>query len=231
MKFASLFNTLIKLLIGSHLLVCKIAAFNTLWGSTGLIQVPTTTITRANETSASSYLSFGGGDTYLGLNFNMAFSDHLELALADTVGWDERAGSSTLLSLKYVPMDNLAVGGMFDTNSQFQHSVYAVIGSPKNSVYLGLGANFGNGDASKAVIGNYSKRDSKMETLFFMAGAKWDLSKFYPSLESMIEYNGDAMSLGVGVTPETNWDVKVNYVGAGDLLPDNQVIISVGTKF
>ena len=143
MKFVYLLNTLLKLLLGSHLLVCKIAAFNTLWGSTGLIQVPTTTITRANETSASSYLSFGGGDTYLGLNFNMAFSDHLELALADTVGWDERAGSSTLLSLKYAPMDNLAVGGMFDTNSQFQHSVYAVMGSPKNSVYLGLGAIFG----------------------------------------------------------------------------------------
>ena len=231
MRFFSLCKNASKLLLGSHLLICRVAAFNTLWGSTGLIQVPTTTITRANETSASSYLSFGSGDTYLGLNFNMAFSDSLELALSDTVGWDERSGSSTLLSLKYVPMENLAIGGMFDTNSQFKHSAYAVIGSPKNSVYLGLGANFGNGDASKAVIGNYSKRDGKMETLFFMAGAKWDLSKFYPSLESMIEYNGDAMSLGVGITPENNWDLTLNYVGAGDLLPDNQIIISVGTKF
>ncbi len=209
----------------------SVEAHNTWWGPTGLIQVPTTTITRANETSVSSYASIGGGDSYFGWNFNMAFSDHLELSVADTTGWDQRPGSSTLLSMKYVPLENMAVGGLFDTNDNFQHTIYAMIGSPQNSVYLGLGANFGNGDASKAVLGNYSKRAEKMETLFVMAGARWDLSKYYPSLEGIIEYNGDTMSVGFGYIPETNWDVQLDYMSSGDLLPDNQLVLSVGTKF
>ena len=95
---------------------------NTWWGPTGLIQVPTTTMTRPNETSVSTYASIGSGDFFLGWNFNVAFSDHLELSVADTVGWDERSGSSTLLSMKYVPLENFAVGGLFDTNDNYQHT-------------------------------------------------------------------------------------------------------------
>ena len=209
----------------------SVEGHNTWWGPTGLIQVPTTTITRPNETSVSTYASIGGGDFYLGWNFNMAFSDHLELSVADTVGWDERSGSSTLLSMKFVPLENVAVGGLFDTNDNYQHTIYTMIGSPQNSVYLGLGLNFGNGDASKAVLGNYSKRSEDMETLFVMAGARWDLSKYCPSLEGIIEYNGDTMSLGFGYIPETNWDVQLDYMTSGDLLPDNQLVLSVGTKF
>ena len=212
-------------------LCISVEAHNTWWGPTGLIQVPTTTMTRPNETSLSSYASIGSGDFFLGWNFNMAFSDHLELSVADTVGWDERPGSSTLLSMKYVPLENFAVGGLFDTNDNYQHTIYAMLGSPQNSVYLGLGANFGNGDARKAVLGNYSKRSENMETLFVMAGARWDLSKFCPSLEGIMEYNGDTMSVGFSYIPETNWDLQLDYMTSGDLLPDDQLVLSVGTKF
>lgn len=230
MSLSDLKNVLLLILLSGSL-VGKVRSHNTMWGSTGLIQVPTTTIIRSNETSVSTYASIGGGDTYFGWNVNMAFSDHLELALSDTLGWDQRTGSSTLLSIKYVPLENIAVGGLLDTNNAFQHTAYAIIGSPKNSVYLGLGMNFGNGDANKAMLGNYSKRDQDMETLFIMAGARWDLSRIYPSLEGMVEYNGDTMGLGLGYTPKTNWDVQLDYLTAGDLLPDNQVVLSVGTRF
>jgi hypothetical protein len=206
-------------------------AHNTWYGSTGLIQVPTTSLVRSQETALSIFSSFGGEDPHFGWAASFAFSDRVELSLSDTAGWDKRRGSSTVFGLKYVPASTLAVGVLMDSNTDYQHTLYGILGSPENSVYLGLGANFGNGSAKKALLGNYSSVSQEMETFFFMAGARMDLSHYYPSLEAMLEFNGDTMSMGLGLIPKTNWDVQLDYMTSGDLMTEGRYVLSVGTRF
>jgi len=214
-----------------QLLLSDSIAHNTWWGPTGLIQMPTTNLVRPNETQASVFAGFGSGDSFMGTNVSFAFSDQIELSLADTTGLKSRQNSSTLFSLKYVPVTNLAFGLQFDSNDQFQNTAYSVLGSPENSVYMGLGVNFGNGGARKALLGNYSRATNDMETIFFMAGAKFDLSQWYPSLEGVLEYNGDTMSVGLGYIPKNNWDVQLDYTTSGDLVNNDQFVLSIGSRF
>jgi len=222
-RFLILFVALAGL---SHL-----GAHNTWYGSTGLIQVPTTSLVRSQETALSAYSSFGGEDPHFGWAASFAFSDRVELSLADTAGWDKRRGSSTLFGLKYVPASTLAVGVLMDSDTDYQHTIYGIMGSPENSVYLGVGSNFGNGSARKALLGNYSRVSQDMETLFFMAGARMDLSHYYPSLEAMLEFNGDTMAVGLGWIPKTNWDVQLDFMTSGDLFTEDRYVLSVGTRF
>jgi len=208
-----------------------IFSHNTWYGPTGLIQLPTPTILRSQEAAVGVYSSFGGGDNHFGWNGAFSFSDQLELSLSDTAGLGERSGSSTIFGLKYVPTPNIAVGLLMDSNSFFQHTAYGILGSPENSVYLGMGMNFGNGSAGKAVLGNYSRVKRDMEPVFFLAGARMDLSHYYPSLEAIVEFNGDTMSIGAGLIPETNWDIQLDYMTSGDLFTEERIVLSVGTRF
>jgi hypothetical protein len=218
---------LVFLMIGSGMAW----SHNTWYGPTGLIQIPTPTILRSQEAAASVYSTFGGGDNHFGWSGAFSFSDQVELSLSDTAGLRSRTGSSTIFGLKYVPTPNLAVGVLMDSNSRFQHTAYAVLGSPENSVYLGTGMNFGNGSARVALLGNYSRVKRDMETIFFLAGARMDLSRYYPSLEAVAEFNGDTMSLGLGLIPETNWDVQLDYMTSGDLFLEERFVLSLGTRF
>lgn len=221
-----------RLFITSFLVVVSInSAHNTWFGPTGLIHVPTPTVLRPQEAAVSIYSSMGGGDNHFGWSGAFSFSDKLELSLSDTISQNSRQGASTVFGMKYVPSPNLAAGILMDSNSEFQHTAYGILGSPENAVYLGMGLNFGNGSANRAILGNFSRIKNSMEPVFFLAGARMDLSRYYPSLEAVVEFNGDTMSLGAGFIPETNWDVQIDYMTSGDLFTEDRFVLSVGTRF
>ena len=207
------------------------AAHNTWFGPTGLIHVPTPTVLRPQEASVNVYTSMGGGDNHFGWSGAFSFSDRLEISFADSISQNARQGASTIFGMKYVPTPNLAAGILMDSNSDYQHTAYGILGSPENAVYLGLGLNFGNGSARRAILGNYSRIKGEMEPVFFLAGARMDLSRYYPSLEAVVEFNGDTMSIGAGFIPETNWDIQVDYMTSGDLFTEDRFVLSVGTRF
>ncbi|MCJ8345742.1 hypothetical protein MJH12_09390 [bacterium] len=217
------------LILITLLLISNTYSHNTWFGPTGLIMMPTTTLVRPQETSVSTFFSFGSGDNYQGINASFSFSEKLEVSLADMGGRKDRRGSSSIFSFKYSPYANLAVGAMFDNHNDHKNTIYGVVGSPENSVYLGVGANFGSG--KRALLGNYSTSKNDMESFFFMAGARVDLSELYPSLEALLEFNGDTMSVGLGYIPKTNWDFQVDYMSSGDLQKDDKYTLSLGARF
>jgi hypothetical protein len=204
-------------------------AHNTWWGPTGVIQMPTPGILRPQQGAAHINMSFAGDDHYMGMNASYTLNDQMEVAFSETSGLKMRSGDSITMAFKYVPVANFAVGTMFDFHNDFKHTAYAVLGAPSSNVYMGLGANFGSG--RYALLGNYSPTDRDMESIFFMAGAKMDLSEFYPSLEASVDFNGESMAVGLGMITKTNLDVELDYKSSGDVFGDSQFVVSVGRKF
>jgi hypothetical protein len=207
----------------------KVHSHNTWYGTTGLVQVPTTGIGRLKELSVSAHSAFGRADNYTGLNLNYAVSETTELAVFTTDGLSLRKGNSTALSIKHSPVPRFAVGATFDASRDFRNTLYGILGSPYSDVYLGLGTHFGDG--RYAMLGNYSSAKNKMESVFFMAGARMDLSDFYPSLEAMVDFNGDTMSAGLGLMTRTGYDLQLDYQASGDLHTENRFVFSVGRKY
>lgn len=202
---------------------------NTWYGTTGLIQMPTTGIAKQKEISVSVHSTYGDADNYTGLNANYAFSDTVELGLFTSDGFGLRHGHAAVLSAKYAPAPRLALGVNFDDSRHFRNTVYGILGSPYSDVYMGIGTHFGSG--RYALLGNYSPTKDKMESIFFMAGARMDLSDFYPSLEAVVDFNGDAMSVGLGLNSKNGYDLQLDYQTSGDLHTESRYVFSVGRKY
>ena len=100
-----------------------------------------------------------------------------------------------LFAGKYKVRPNLAVAAIIDPNEGYKDSVMMLSGTPGNKVVLGVGANIAmNDNDKKAVFGRYDARGAEADPLFFVFGAKLNVTS---DTKLTIDYAGNDFCVGV----------------------------------